>query len=92
MVRMANAMLILLAAYRVPELRSWISPDILSLGRHLDRLLTCWMQFPGGPPSPSVKLGIHLIQLAAGLIHNEHDLSLGSRRANQNSAQKSPTS
>lgn len=82
---MANVMLILLAAYRVPQLRNCIGADIVNLGGHLDQLLSCWMRFPGEAVSPSVEQGIHLIRLVEGIIQNEHNSSLSSRKPNQNS-------
>lgn len=59
--RMAGAMLVLLAASRVPSLRGVIGPDLLTAGEHLRRLLTSWQQVSGGPSSPSVEQSVRVI-------------------------------
>lgn len=64
--RMTDAMLVLLAAYRVRQLRNCFGADIVNLGGHLEQLLSCWMRFPGEAVSPSVEQGIHLIRLVEG--------------------------
>ncbi|KAI3397163.1 hypothetical protein diail_11137 [Diaporthe ilicicola] len=58
---MAGAMLVLLAASRVPSLRGVIGPDLLTAGAHLKGLLTSWQRVSGGPSSPSVDQAVRII-------------------------------
>ena len=68
--RMAAAMLIILAAYRIPQLRSLIRRDVASLGRHLKLKLERWMLVPGQDVSPGVQHSLRLISIADDLIRN----------------------
>ncbi|KND92834.1 hypothetical protein TOPH_02821 [Tolypocladium ophioglossoides CBS 100239] len=65
---MACAMLVLLAACRVPSLRSLIGPDVLMAGDHLRQLLQSWQRLTYGPRSPSVDQGIRIIHEADKFI------------------------
>lgn len=58
---MAGAMLVLLAACRMPALRSLIGPEVLTAGAHLRKLLYSWQQVTGGPGSPSVDQSIRVV-------------------------------
>jgi hypothetical protein len=58
---MAGAMLVLLAACRMPTLRSLIGPEVLAAGTHLRQLLHGWRQVAGGPSSPSVDQSVGII-------------------------------
>lgn len=65
---MAGAMLVLLAASRVPSLRGVIGPELLSAGDHLRGLLTSWQQVSGEPSSPSVDQSVGIICAADEFI------------------------
>ena len=58
---MAGAMLVLLAACRVPSLRGLIGPEVLKAGDHLKQLLQRWQKVSGGPASPSVDQSVRII-------------------------------
>lgn len=58
---MAGAMLVLLAASRIPSLRGIISPELLTAGGHLRQLLTSWQGVSGAPSSPSVDQSVRII-------------------------------
>ncbi|KUI57387.1 hypothetical protein VP1G_04701 [Cytospora mali] len=66
--RMAAAMLVLLAASRVPSLRGVIGPELLSAGHHLRTLLTSWQRVSGEPGSPSVEQSVRIICAADEFI------------------------
>ncbi|KAK3329963.1 hypothetical protein B0H66DRAFT_572223 [Apodospora peruviana] len=51
---MAGAMLVLLAACRIPSLRKLIGAEVLAAGEHLRQLLEGWQRVLGDPSSPSV--------------------------------------
>ena len=68
--RMAAAMLIILAAYQIPQLRPLIRRDVASLGWHLKLKLERWMLVPGQDVSPSVQHSLRLILIADDLIRN----------------------
>ncbi|KAJ4406943.1 hypothetical protein N0V85_004433 [Neurospora sp. IMI 360204] len=65
---MAGAMLVLLAACRIPSLKSLIGPEILQAGSHLRELLVGWQKVQGEPNSPSVDQSVHIIQEAERFI------------------------
>jgi hypothetical protein len=65
---MAGAMLVLLAACRVPSLRALIGPEVLSAGNYLKQLLEGWQVVLGGPRSPSVDQSIRVINEADSFI------------------------
>jgi hypothetical protein len=71
--RMAGAMLIILAAYRLPRLRQRIKRDVTSLGRHLEPRLKRWMQVPCQPVSPSVEHSLRLIMMTDEFLRREHE-------------------
>ncbi|KAK3362416.1 hypothetical protein B0T25DRAFT_6090 [Lasiosphaeria hispida] len=58
---MAGAMLVILAACRMPTLRSLIGPDVLAAGHHLRELLEGWQRVSGDPSSPSVDQSVRII-------------------------------
>lgn len=58
---MAGAMLVLLAASRIPSLRGLISHELLGAGDHLRQLLTTWQAVSGLPSSPSVDQSVRII-------------------------------
>ena len=58
---MAAAMLVLLAACRVPSLRSLIGPEVLAAGSHLRQLFEQWQVTSGNPNSPSVDQSVRMI-------------------------------
>ncbi|KAK3393315.1 hypothetical protein B0H63DRAFT_491346 [Podospora didyma] len=58
---MAGAMLVLLAACRIPSLRNLIGPEVLAAGDHLRTLLEGWQQVSGDPSSPSVDQSVRII-------------------------------
>lgn len=61
----ACAMLVLVAACRVPWLRSLVGPDAMLVGDHVKRLLQSWQRLAcSGPPSPSVDQNIRVIDEA----------------------------
>lgn len=65
---MAGAMLVLLAASRVPALRGVLGPELPAAGDHLRRLLGGWQRAAGGPTSPSVDQSVRVIREADGFI------------------------
>lgn len=68
---MAGAMLVLLAASRVPALRTILTPpnlDLPAAGSHLRSLLTHWQRVAGGPVSPSVEQSVRVICAADEFI------------------------
>lgn len=65
---MAGAMLVLLAASKIPSLRDLIRPEVFSAGDHLIRLFEEWQELLGGPPSPSVAQSIRIIDSADRFI------------------------
>lgn len=69
---MACAMLVLLAACRVPSLRSLIDPDVLTAGDHLKQLLQGWQRIVGGSRSPSVEQSIRIIHEADKFIRDAY--------------------
>lgn len=65
---MAGAMLVLLAASRIPSLRNVMPPSLLNAGAHLTKLLTSWQHIMGSPDSPSVNQAVRVIGEADGFI------------------------
>lgn len=66
---MAGAMLVLLAASRVPALRGFLGPaELPAAGDHLRRLLGGWQRGVGGPASPSIEQSVRIICEADGFI------------------------
>jgi hypothetical protein len=65
---MAGAMLVLLAACRVPSLRTLIGPDVLIAGQHLKQLLQTWQRLSDGQSSPSVMQSVRIIHEADSFI------------------------
>src|SRR6478609_5752626 len=66
--RMAGAMLVLLAACRVPSLRSLIGPDVLIAGDHLKQLLQTWQRLSDSSSSPSVMQSLRIIHESDNFI------------------------
>lgn len=56
---MVGAMLVLLAAVRVPTLRAMVSPEVVMAGKHLSELIVKWRAHP---PSPSVEQSLRMIE------------------------------
>ena len=54
-------MLVLLAACRVPSLRSLIGPEVLAAGGHLRQVFEQWQATSGNPSSPSVDQSVRMI-------------------------------
>ena len=65
---MAGAMLVLLAACRIPALRDLIGQEVLAAGDHLRRLLEGWQRVSGDPTSPSVDQSVRIITEADRFI------------------------
>lgn len=72
---MAGAMLVLLAACRVPSLRGLIGPEVLQAGDHLKQLLQLWQKVSGGPSSPSVDQSVRIISEADMFIQQVYGAS-----------------
>lgn len=68
LIRMAGAMLVLLAASRVPSLRGVIGPELFNAGNHLKSLLTRWQRIVGEPSSPSIDQSVRIICAADEFI------------------------
>ncbi|KAK0748481.1 hypothetical protein B0T21DRAFT_324209 [Apiosordaria backusii] len=67
---MAGAMLVLLAACKIPTLRNLIGPEVLAAGDHLTQLLEGWQEVSGGPSSPSVNQSVRIIKEADRFIRD----------------------
>lgn len=65
---MAAAMLVLLAACRMPALRGLIGPDVLLAGDHLMNLFESWETVSGEPTSPSISQSVRVIKESARFI------------------------
>ncbi|KAB5578783.1 hypothetical protein GE09DRAFT_560777 [Coniochaeta sp. 2T2.1] len=65
---MAAAMLVLLAACRMPALRGLIGPEVLLAGDHLMHLFEGWQRVSGDPSSPSVDQSVRVIGESARFI------------------------
>lgn len=74
---MAGAMLVLLAACRIPSIKKLIRPDILQAGSHLRELLVGWQQVQGEPSSPSVDQSVYIIQEAERFIKEVYTAERG---------------
>ncbi|KAG5949932.1 hypothetical protein E4U53_005631 [Claviceps sorghi] len=72
---MACAMLVLLAACRVPSLRSLLDPDVKLAGGHLKQLLQGWQRTMGSARSPSVEQSIRIIHEADTFIREAYSES-----------------
>jgi len=70
---MAGAMLVILAACRVPSLRTLIGPEVLTAGEHLKGLLEGWQKVSGDPSSPSVDQSVRIIGAADRFIQLVYD-------------------
>ena len=69
---MAGGMLILLAASKIPSLRSRIGGDVTNLGDHLQQLFETWMYVPGESVSPSVEQSLRMICDVGAFLKNEY--------------------
>jgi len=69
---MAGAMLILLAACRIPALQGLIGGDMLRAAEHLKGLFRDWRLAQGGPDSPSVEQSVRVIEEADKFIQQVH--------------------
>jgi hypothetical protein len=65
---MAAAMLVLLAACRMPALRNLIGPKVLVAGDHLINLFECWQRVWGDSSSPSINQSVRVIRESARFI------------------------
>lgn len=65
---MAGAMLVLLAASRVPLLQPLLGREVLEAGNHLRSLLSDWSIYLNTPTSPSVIQSIRIIEDADKII------------------------
>lgn len=74
---MAGAMLVLLAAVRIPSLRDLIGPEVLDAGDHLRQLLEGWQKVLGEPNSPSVDQSVKIIGKADRFITEVYGASEG---------------
>ncbi|RDW80896.1 C6 zinc finger-containing protein [Coleophoma crateriformis] len=70
---MTCAMLILLAAIRVPALRDLIRSEATTVGDHLQQLMHRWAQVPGHFQSPSVAQSLQMIWDVHGFIQHEYE-------------------
>jgi hypothetical protein len=75
---MAGAMLVILAACRIPTLRNLIAPEVLGAGYHLRQLLEGWQRVLGDPTSPSVDQSIRIIGEADRFIQQVYGAGPGS--------------
>jgi hypothetical protein len=69
---MAGAMLVLLAACRVPSLRRLVETSVTSAGYHLDALLQKWQAVLGEPSCPSVDQSRRIINEADRFIQETY--------------------
>ena len=69
---MTAAMLILLAACRVPILRQLIGEDILKAGTHLKEHIQSWKVVLGQPNSPSLDYSLKIICEVDSLLKEEY--------------------
>lgn len=69
---MAGGMLILLAASKIPSLRSRIGAEVTTLGDHLQQLIETWMFVPGEAVSPSVEQSLRMIADVGGFLKAEY--------------------
>lgn len=69
---MAGAMLILLAACRLPLLRDIIDNEVTKVGSHIRSLVGSWMLVPGQTESPSISQSLRLIAKIDRFIEIEH--------------------
>ena len=75
--RMAGAMLVILAACRIPSLRTLIAPEVLAAGDHLKQLLEGWQGIAGDPASPSVHQSVRIIGEADRFIQQVYGTGTG---------------
>ena len=72
---MAAAMLVLLAACKVPVLKDLIGPEVFGAGEHLRQRLQGWQKVMGNPASPSVEQSLRLIADVDQLIQHVYQSS-----------------
>jgi hypothetical protein len=77
--RMAGAMLILLAACKIPALKEVMAAEVVSAGDHLLQLLTDWQAVMGEPSSPSVDQSFRIIEEADRFIRQVYGAGMASR-------------
>lgn len=68
---MTGAMLILLAASRLPYLRNLLGQDVTNIGSHLQTLIKRWVQIPGENRSPSIEQSLRMIGEIDVFLHEE---------------------
>jgi hypothetical protein len=69
---MTGAMLVLLAACRLPGCQQFIGNEVTILSNHLRRLIDRWIQVPGPSRSPSVEQSLRMIIEIDGFIQREY--------------------
>ncbi|TVY53757.1 hypothetical protein LCER1_G004789 [Lachnellula cervina] len=69
---MTAAMLVLLAASRIPVLRQLVGDEVLTAATHLKQLIETWNDIPGQPNSPSIDQSLRLIEEIDGFIQQEY--------------------
>ena len=69
---MTCAMLILLAASRLPTVRRLMRAEAMTVGDHLQRLFQRWLDVPGISHSPSVAQSLRMIWDIHGFIQQEY--------------------
>lgn len=79
---MTCAMLILLAASRVPSLRELMRTEATTVGDHLQQLLHRWSQVPSNSQSPSVAQSLQMIWDIHGFIQQEYNQERERRLSN----------
>ncbi|KAK6592473.1 C6 zinc finger domain-containing protein [Botrytis cinerea] len=68
---MTGAMLVLLAASRLPYLRNLLGQDVTNIGSHLQTLIKRWVQIPGENRSPSIEQSLRMIGEIDVFLHQE---------------------
>jgi len=71
-ISMAGGMLILLAASKIPSLRSRIGGEVTNLGDHLQQLFETWMFVPSDSVSPSVEQSLRMICDVGAFLKSEY--------------------
>jgi len=68
---MTGAMLVLLAACRLPALNPLVGKKTLAAGPHLKSLIEGWLSVSGEPVSPSVDQSLKIINEVDGFLKEE---------------------
>lgn len=70
---MAGGMLVLLSAFQIPALRSYIESRVTSVGSHLKALFAEWRRILIGSDCPSVQQSFYIISEADGHIRSLYE-------------------